>query len=76
LPKDLSEGVEGNITLFLEKVSLSEDVIEELRPQWSRPPRLYYLQKIYKEGISLRPIVGTVKALAYYLFKYLPSLLG
>jgi hypothetical protein len=35
LPKDPSEGVEGKITLFLEKLSLSEDVIEELRPQAS-----------------------------------------
>jgi hypothetical protein len=42
--------------------SVSEEVIKQLWPQGSRPPRLYGLLKIHKEGTSLRPIMSTVKA--------------
>jgi hypothetical protein len=40
LPKDPIEAVERKTTLLLKKSSLPEEVIQQLRPQASRPPRL------------------------------------
>ena len=43
--------------------------------QTSRPPRLYGLPKIHKEGFPLRPIVSNIGAPTYQLSKYLAGIL-
>jgi hypothetical protein len=48
LPKDPTEAVERKTTLLLKKSSLPEEAVQQLRPQASRPPRLYGLPKIQK----------------------------
>ena len=44
--------------------------------QTSRPPRLYGLPKIHKEGFPLRPIVSNTGAPTYQLSKYLAGILS
>jgi hypothetical protein len=76
LPKDPTEFVERKTTLLLKKSSLSEGVIQQLRSQGSRPPRLDGLPKIHKKGAPLRPIVSTIGAPTYRLSKCLAKHLG
>ncbi|KDR20397.1 hypothetical protein L798_04931 [Zootermopsis nevadensis] len=64
LPKDPTEAVERKATPLLKKSSLPEEVIKQLRPQGSRPPRL---PKINKKGALLRTIGVPVYRLAQYL---------
>jgi hypothetical protein len=40
-----------------------------------KPPRLYGLPKIYKEGIPLRPIVSTIDSPTYAIAKYIARVL-
>ncbi|XP_021934007.1 uncharacterized protein LOC110836758 isoform X2 [Zootermopsis nevadensis] len=49
---------------------------QQLSPHGSRPPRLYGLPKIHKEGAPLRPIVSTIGAPTYRSAQYLAGLLG
>jgi hypothetical protein len=76
LPKDLTEDVERKTTLVLKKSSLPEEVIQQLRPQGSRPPRLYGLQKNHKERAPTRPIVSTIGVPTYRLAQYLVQMPG
>jgi hypothetical protein len=76
LKKNPTESVERKTVLLLKKFSLSEEVCEQLRPQVSRPPRLYGLPKIHKQGVPLRPIVSIIGASTYRLAKHLAGLLG
>jgi hypothetical protein len=66
LAKDPTDAVERKTTLLLKK-SLPKEVVQQLRPQGFRPPRLYGLPKIHKEGVPLRPIVSTIGAPTYRL---------
>jgi hypothetical protein len=68
--------VERKIVLLLKNSSFSEKVSQQLRPQGSRPPRLYGLPKVHKQGVPLRPIVNTIGAPHYSLAKHLVGLLG
>jgi hypothetical protein len=52
LARDPTEAVESKIILLLKKSSLAEEVCKRLRPEGSRPPRLYGLPKIKKECVS------------------------
>jgi hypothetical protein len=74
LAKDPTDAVERKTNLLLRKSSLPEEVIEKLRPQGSRPPRLYELPKIHKDGVPLRPIVSTIGAPTYRLAQHLAGL--
>jgi hypothetical protein len=76
LPKDPTEAVERRTTLLLKKSSLPEEVMQQLRPQGSKPPVLYGLPKIHKEDAPLRPIVSTIGAPTYRLAQYLAERLG
>jgi hypothetical protein len=76
LAKDPTEAVEHKTTLLLKKSSLPEEVIQQLRPQGSRPPRLYGHPNIHKEGVPLWPIVSIVGAPTYRLTQHLAGLLG
>ena len=40
------------------KGKISEELLSELRPTGSQPPRLYGLAKVHKDGTPLRPIVS------------------
>jgi hypothetical protein len=56
--------------------TLTEELYKRLNPIGSRPPRLYGLPKIHKEGVPLRPVVSNIGALTYQLSKYLAERLG
>jgi hypothetical protein len=56
LAKDPTDAVERKTNLLFRKSSLPEKVIQKLWPQGSRPPRLYGLPKIHKDGVPLWPI--------------------
>jgi hypothetical protein len=71
LPKDPTEAVKRKTTLLYKKSSLPEEIIQQLWPQGSRPPRLYGLPKIHNEGAPLRPIVSTIGAPTFRLAQYL-----
>jgi len=67
---------ERKTTLLLKKSTLTEDICKHLRPAGSRPPRLYGLLKMHKEGVPLRPIVRNIGTPTYHLSKYLAGLLS
>jgi hypothetical protein len=46
-------GEKGMTVLLLKKTSFSEEVCQQVRPQGSRPPRLYWMLKIHKPGVPL-----------------------
>jgi len=51
LVKDPTDAIERKTTLLLKKSSLTEETRRQLCPAGSRPPRMYGLPKIHKEGI-------------------------
>jgi hypothetical protein len=57
--KGPAESVDRKTVLLPKQSSISEEVCQQLRPQGYRPPRLYGLPKIHKQGASLRPTVST-----------------
>jgi hypothetical protein len=75
LIRDPTDSTERKTTLLLKKSILTEDICKQLRSSGSRPPRLYRLPKIHKEGVPLRPIVNNIGATTYQLSKYLAGLL-
>jgi hypothetical protein len=75
LKKDPTESIECK-TVLLKKSSFPEDVCQQVRPQGSRPPRLYGLPKIRKPGVPLRPIVNTIISPTYRLAQHLARLLS
>ena len=50
LARDPTDLTGRKTTLLLKKFTLTEDICKKLRPAGSRPPRLYGLPKIHKEG--------------------------
>ena len=76
LARDPKEAVERKTILLLKKSSLAEEVCKRLRHAGARPPRLYGLPKIHKEGVPLRPIVSNIGAPTYQLAKFLAGILS
>jgi len=76
LTRDPTDLTERKTTPMLKKSTLTEDICKQLCPVGSRPPRLYGLLKIHKEGVPLRPIVNNIGAPTYQLSKYLAGLLS
>ena len=50
---------------FWRSPHLGKRYAESLCPAGTRPPRIYWLHKIHKEGVPLRPIVSNIGAPAY-----------
>ena len=75
LARDPTDWTERKTTLLLKKSTLTEDICKQLRPAGSRPPRLYELLKIHKEGVPPRSIVSNTGAPTYQLSKYLAGIL-
>jgi len=76
LTKDPTDAIEWKTTLLLKKSSLTEETHRQLCPADSRPPRLYGLPKIHKEGVPLRPTVSNIGTPTYQLSKHLSELLN
>jgi hypothetical protein len=74
--RDPTDSTERNPTLLLKKSTLTEDICKQMRPAGSRPPILYVLPKIHKEGIPLRSIVNIIGAPTYQLSKYSAGILS
>jgi hypothetical protein len=62
LARDPTDSTEWKTTLLLKKSTLTEDIRKQMRPARFRPPRLYGLLKIHKEGVPLRGIVSNIGA--------------
>ena len=71
-----SEGGGWKTTALLKKSSITEETCRRLCPPGSRPPTMYGLPKVHKEGIPLRPIVSNIGAPTYQLSKHLSGLLN
>ena len=76
LTKDPTDSIERKTILLLKKSSPTEETRQQLCPAGSRPPRLYGLPKIHKEGVPLRPIVSNIGTPTYQLSKHLSGLLN
>jgi hypothetical protein len=76
LARDLTDSTERKTTLLLKISTLTENICKQLRPVGSRPPKLYGLPKIHKEGFPLRKNVSNIGAPTYQLSKYLAGLLS
>ena len=76
LAKDPTTTIEWKTTLLLKKSSFTEETCRQLSTTSSRPPRLYGLPKIHKEGVPLRPTVSNIGATTYQLSKHLAGLLN
>ena len=76
LTMDPTNSTERKTTMLIKKSTLTEDQHKKLNPTGSRPPRLYRLPKIHKEGFPLRPIVSNTGAPTYQISKHLAEILG
>ena len=76
ITKDPTDSIEWKTTALLKKSSITEETRRQLCPAGSRPPTLYGLSKVHKEGIPLRPIVSNIGAPTYQLSKHLSGLLN
>ena len=75
LARDPTELTEHKTSLLLKKSTLTEEICKQLRPTGSRPPQLYGLPKIHKEGVPLRPTVSNLGAPTYKLSSDLSGIL-
>jgi hypothetical protein len=75
LKKDPTDSTERKTNLLLKASTLPEETCKQLHPTGSRPPRMYGLPKIHKEGVPLKPIVNNIGAPTYSLSKFLAGLL-
>jgi len=67
LTKDTLHSMEHKNTLLIRKSVLLEDVIQQHFPYGSIPLRLQGLQKLQKERVPLRPIIGMPEVPTYGL---------
>jgi hypothetical protein len=75
LTKEPTEAIERKTIRLLNKASLTDSTRRQLCPAGSRPPTLYGLPKIHKQGVPLRPIASNIGAPTYQLSKHLSGLL-
>jgi hypothetical protein len=76
LTKDPTDTIERKTTSLLRKSSLTEGTRRQLSPAGSRPPTMYGLPKIHKDGVPLRPIVSNIGTPMYQLSKHLSRILN
>jgi hypothetical protein len=76
MKKDPTDSVERKTVLLLKKSPFAEETCQQLRPQGSRPPRLYGVPKVHKPDVPLRPTVSTNSSPNYRLAKHLAGLLN
>ena len=75
LTRDPTESTECKTALLLKKSTLTKDICKQVLPTGSRPPRLYGVPMIQREGIPLSPIVSNIGAPTYKFSSYLSRLL-
>ena len=75
LTRDPTESTEFKTALLLKKSTLTKDICKQVLPTGSRPPRLYGVPMIQREGIPLSPIVSNIGAPTYKFSSYLSRLL-
>ena len=73
--RDPTNTVERKTINLLKETDWEQDLIKQLKPSNSLPPRLYGLPKIHKQGVPLRPIVSSIGSPTYKLAKHLATLL-
>ena len=80
LMRDPTSRIETKITRKLRELEkkgyISDKEKKFLSPQCSKPPQIYGLPKIHKEGIPLRPIVSAIGSPTYRLAKKLAKILS
>ncbi|XP_046397784.1 uncharacterized protein LOC124164498 [Ischnura elegans] len=75
LKSDPTAKLERSTRSIIKTSSIPAEVQRKLLPSASKPPRLYGLPKVHKEGIPLRPIVSNIGAPTYLLAQYLAEAL-
>ncbi|XP_046391554.1 uncharacterized protein LOC124159689 [Ischnura elegans] len=59
--------IERQVKELIKRSSIPQETQRNLIPSAEKPPRLYGLPKIHKEGVPLRPIVSQIGAPTYLL---------
>jgi len=70
--KEANKLIEG----WYKNIKISEDTKNKLLTKNAKPPRIYFLPKIHKQGRPFRPIVSSINAPTYKLSKYLCNILS
>ena len=80
LKKDPTRAKESNVTRELKNLErtgeLNTLLYNKLRPCGSKPPLIYGLPKVHKEGVPLRPIVSCTSSPTYQLSKYVSQVIS
>ena len=80
LKRDPTTKVEKQISQAIKRVERKGGIPDQLKrkliPQFSRPPQIYGLPKVHKDGTTLRPIVASVGSPTYKLAKELARVLS
>ena len=80
LKRDPTTKVKKQISQAIKRVGrnggIPDRLKRELIPQFSRPPQIYGLPKVHKDGTPLRPIVASVGSPTYKLAKELAHVLS
>ena len=78
--KDPIKTQETNISRILKNLEKEDKIptmlYNRLRPTGCRPPLLYWLPKIHKLGIPLRPVVSCIGSPSYYLSKFISKMIS
>ncbi|VEN63925.1 unnamed protein product, partial [Callosobruchus maculatus] len=77
LPSDPTSRIEGQLYRILKKYKehLTDHERTALTPHYSKPPHVYGLPKIHKDGIPLRPITSSRGSPTYNLAKHLLNII-
>ena len=79
LKKDPTTKMERRVAEALKKLETQGHIYTKQRryltPQFSKPPQMYGLPKIHKEGVPLRPIVSSIGSPTYNLAKEMARIL-
>ncbi|XP_046405042.1 uncharacterized protein LOC124170364 [Ischnura elegans] len=73
LKKDPTAKIEREVRELIKRSSISNEEQFQILPSSARPPRLYGLPKIHKEGVPFRPIVSCIGSPTYALARYLAN---
>ena len=80
LKKDPTKTQETRLSRTLKGLERAGEIhtklYDRIRPKGCRPPLLYGLPKIHKDGVPLRPIVSCIGSPSYHLSKFVAGLIS
>ncbi|GJQ65893.1 hypothetical protein Trydic_g3993 [Trypoxylus dichotomus] len=75
LKRDLTLIFERKTSSLIKASNIPLEIQRRLISRNSKPPRLYGLPKIHKDGVLLRPVVSTIDSSTYNLTKHLSRII-